>query len=743
VFGHDVTYSPRYGWLLGLVLLLAQVSGPPQASASGHWAFQPLTEASPPEVADETWARTPIDRFILSTLEAKGIAPAPEANKRTLIRRAYFGLTGLPPSPEAVEAFLKDDKPDAYTRLIETLLASPRYGERWASHWLDVARYADSGGYEFDTERPTAYPYRDFVIRALNDDMPYDQFVKWQLAGDEYAPDSPLALAATGFCTSGPTISNQETEKNRYDEIDDMVSTTGSAFLAMTMTCARCHDHKYDPIPKRDYYRMSAAFTTSKRHDAFLATRAETADYLKKKAAWDGRLAAATRELEAFLAPMKWALREAKVEALDAPADEKVLLRSLARADEGERKKLQDNYAEQLKVDDASLRKLADEPQRIRWDELVTVLSAIKTEQPTSPPRGLALTDSSREPVESFELSRGDPERKRGAVQLGFLSALPGSNSPRFAPAVFRRDGGSNTTLQRTALAEWLTDADTGAGALTLRVIINRVWQIHFGAGLSRTPNNFGLQGEAPSHPELLDWLAAEFAQQGWSLKTLHRQIMLSAVYCQGGAFNASNAEKDPENRLLWRRTPNRLSAEAIRDAMLNVSGCMNHQMYGPGFHPFVQSEAIATATTDKWPRDIVDGPATWRRSVYIYLRRSSRVPMMETFDSPDMTASCGRRMTTTVPAQALTLMNSPFVLDQAKYFATRVLAIGGAPGAMVQNAYALALGREPRENELAQGVAFLERQTQRYAGSENPFETALADYCQALFSLNEFVYID
>jgi hypothetical protein len=712
------------------------------------WSFAPLNVGQPPAVRDEEWIRTPVDRFILAAQEAASIGPSAQADRRTLIRRLYFDLIGLPPTPDAVEAFVGDTDPMAYEVLVDKLLADPRYGERWARHWLDVARYADSGGYEFDIERPTAYHYRDFVIRAFNDDLPFDRFVRWQIAGDEYDPDNPSAIAATGFCTSGPTISNQESEKNRYDELDDVLSTTGSAFLGLTISCARCHDHKYDPIPQRDYYRMLSAFTSSKRHEAYLASWEETEAYRQQQVTWDEKHNAAIDALTVFLTPLREPLRTAKIEALPIGADEKSLL--LAPVDDKNevQKQLLETHAKSLVVSDEELREALDESAKTQWDELMHVVAGLEATRPIAPPRALALTDAAAEPAESYLLARGDPKAKQETIDLGFLTVLPGGEATEFQPTVWKPET-ATTTYRRRALAEWMTDADRGAGALTARVIVNRLWHHHFGHGIVRTPNDFGMQGDRPSHPELLDWLAAELIRRDWSLKEIHRLIVLSNTYRQSTAFDSAKAAIDPDNRLFWHRRPVRLEAETVRDAMLAVSDCLNPEMYGPGVFPYVHPDAIATGSTGKWPVDVIDGSATWRRSVYIFIRRSARFPMLEVFDAPDTTSSCGRRIPTTTPTQSLALLNSRFVSDQAGHLAARL--VEEAPDAAadrIRTAFMVILGRNPSDHELNRCASFLESQTQRYRQRElesnlGPDRRALVDLCQTLLGLNEFVYIN
>lgn len=722
-----------------------------------HWSFQPLLRVEPPRVDSETAAANPIDRFVVAKLAESGLKSNPRAGPRTLLRRLYFDLIGLPPAPEQVEAFERDSSTEAYERMVDELLASPRFGERWARHWLDVARYADSDGYEFDIERPHAYPYRDFVIRAFNEDLPFDTFVQWQIAGDEIAPDNPMAVAATGFCTNGPTISNQQNELNRYDELDDILSTTGSAVLGMTLGCARCHDHKYDPVPMRDYYRMVSAFTTTKRHDALLGTRDEIAAYHARYAEWEGRLKVAKDQLDRVYAPIRDSLRRLKINALQISEAEKELLRAPIRAENAEQSALLEKYKDQIGVEEAEVVRSLEPDSAARASAIRELIDSIELEKPQSPPLALALTDSASTPSDTYFLARGDPAAKREKMPLGFLSVLPGASSDRFRWTKIRPES-ATTTYQRTALARWLTDVDEGAGRLTARVIVNRLWHHHFGQGIVRTTSDFGTQGDAPSHPELLDWLATELVQHGWNLKYIHKLMVMSDAYQRNSAYDPDCAARDPDNRLLWRRTPQRLEAEIIRDATLAVTGCLNLRMYGPGVFPFMPPDAIATGSTAKWPKDAKDGPDTWRRTVYVFVRRSARMPMIEAFDAPDTVTGCGRRLSTVTPTQALALMNSEFVSDQAKYFAERILRdAGNSPESWVGRAYALALSRPPSNREIELAMDFILRQTQRherdetakaqgdiyYIREEDPQYSALTDFCQVVLSLNEFVYID
>jgi hypothetical protein len=585
------------------------------------WSFRLLIRPAVPTVKINGWARNPIDRFLLEKMEAKGLMPSSEADRQTLIRRAYFDVIGLPPAPEEVSAFLDDRSPLAYERMIDRLLASPHHGERWARHWLDIARFAESHGFEHDTDRPTAYPYRDFVISALNLDLPYDTFIRWQLAGDEIAPDDPLALTATGFLGAGvhsTQITANTVEKERYDELDDIVRTTGTAMLGLTIGCARCHDHKYDPIPTRDYYRLLSTFTTTVRCEVQVA----------------GRKAMICSE---GLTPVR----------------------------------LHSQGADFLK--------------------------------------------------ETHFLKRGDPNQKDGVATQSFLQVLMRSpeGEKRWQASPPK---GWRTSYRRRSLANWITDAEAGAGHLLARVIVNRLWQHYFGRGIVATASDFGLQGDRPSHPELLDWLASELIAQNWRLKPIHRFILTSAAYRQANTFDAGKYAIDPDNRLVWRRVPRRLEAEVIRDSLLTVAGQLDRRMFGPG-------------TLD---------PNHKRRSIYFFVKRSQLVPMMVLFDAPDGVVGIEQRTTTTIAPQALLMMNNAAVRASASALAGRLARLSD-PAAAIRTGYALALGRPPHLGELANSLAFLSEQRSSYQEEKraDAEQRALVDFCQVLLGLNEFVYID
>jgi mono/diheme cytochrome c family protein len=606
---------------------------PPIEEARNYWAFRGLDPVSPPAVSakNASWVRTPIDRFIVATLESKGLAPNPTAGRATLIRRLSFDLIGLPPAAEEVDAFLADGRPDAYDRLVDRLLASPHYGERWARHWIDVARFAESHGYEQDYDRPFAYHYRDFLIKSLNRDMPYDQFLRWQLAGDELAPDDPQAMAATGFLGAGafPTqLTEAEFESARYNELDDMVATTGTAMLGLTIGCARCHDHKFDPILSDDYYRMAAVFTTAIRSEVDLVMKP------------GGK-------------PTKVQVTSEGFPHTKHNADERAF--------------------------------------------------------PHFYPK-------------TYVLARGDVNQKQAEAEPGYLHVLERGGRSDKDWKVAPPSGWTRTSMRRTALANWMTDTAGGAGPLAARVIVNRLWQHHLGRGIVATPSDFGEQGEAPSHPELLDWLADQLVNHGWTLKRLHKMIVMSAVYSQDSRYDEARAKLDRENVFLWRFTPRRLEAEPIRDSLLASSGLLDSSMFGPG-------------TLDQSMR---------RRSVYFFIKRSGLIPSMMLFDWPEHLAGIGQRASTTTAPQALMFMNSPLGRSSAEGLACRVAGESGPEGP-VRLAYKLSFGREASAGETRLAVDFLARQSSAYSADSKPepARRALVDFCQALLSMSEAIYIN
>jgi len=721
-----------------------------------HWSFLPLKRPSVPALKDNASA---IDQFILAGLKRAGIGLSPQASAQKLVRRIYFDLIGLPPTPEQVDSFTKEFEANsraAVKSLVDQLLASPHYGERWGRHWLDVVRYADSDGQESDHDRLTAYHYRDFVIRSLNEDRPFNTFLQWQVAGDELDPDNPEAIAATGFIIAGPhaaltaNLMEEERDRNRFNELDDMIATTGSAMLGLTLACARCHDHKYDPIPTRDYYRLQSAFNGGDRAEVPLAPLEEVRRYREAHGKWKKEFDGVKKAFDDFVAKARKshekAARDAKIDPLNISDEEKALLKE--NADSKEAKTLAKKFSKELEVKDKDCRKLLSEEERADWDTREKAFQEAQAREPKALPTAYAFADFSAKPRETFLLARGDFRIKSEPVELGFLKVLTRAEKDYWASA--RAESRRNdSTQQRRALAEWITDLDGGAGALAARVMVNRVWQHHFGEGLVRTVNDFGSRCDPPTHPELLEWLASEFVKSGWKLKPLHRLMMTSSVYLQDTAFDAAKAKVDPENRFLWRRRPQRLEAEILRDSMLAVSGKLNTNMHGPAVKGPIAAEAIqARNMQDPYPNDIKDSSSTRRRSVYMFHKRVVQSPLMQAFDGPDAQASCGRRENTTVAPQALALLNDQFIRKRAVNFAERVGKEGGTDfAAQVRLAWRLGLGREPSTSELESGIAFVNAQLQQRTARKTDEKTAqqltLTDLCQAIFALNEFIYVD
>jgi hypothetical protein len=878
------------------------------------WSFLPLKHPQPPEVQSKSWLLTPIDNFVLARLEKHGIAPTASADRPTLIRRAYLDVIGLLPTPQEVEAFVGDQSADAYEKVVDRLLASPHYGERWGRHWLDLARFAESHGYEQDYDRPSAYHYRDFVIKALNADMPYDRFVRLQIAGDEMEPDNPLAMMATGYLGAGThatQITANQVEKERYDELDDMTATIGTSLLGLTIGCARCHDHKFDPIPTNDYYRMLSTFTTTVRSEIELdlepeKTRAAKEAFDREHAPLEVALKRfEVEELPSRLATWlakgeppeaKWLTLEPKkitssggaiftrqvdgsylasgnnadfdsytivaelpigritaikVEALAHPSmpvggpgratngnfdltdlqvsaaalsggDEKPLKLDnptatfeqsglpIAAAIDGDKKsgwavdpQFGKDHAAVFEVDSpaemsggmrltfvlkfdgnkghnigrlrlsictdgpATLegtqasqqivevnRALDVPPERRTAEQKETLLAWYKSIDPEwqklsgvvqehlakapKPALTKVMVTSEGLPAirlhtqgadffdKTYLLKRGDLAQKQGEATQGFLQVLmPGADAERrwqTAPPE-----GWRTSYRRTALAKWITDAEAGAGNLLARVIVNRLWQHHFGRGIVATPSDFGSQGERPSHPELLEFLASELVNHGWQLKPVHRLMLTSSAYLQSADAAEAAIKADPDNVLLSRFGRRRLEGEIIRDAMLSASGTMDTTMFGPG-------------TLDEAMR---------RRSIYFFIKRSQLIPILLLFDGPDSLQSMGQRAATTIAPQALLLMNNPQVIGYAQGLAGRVMpqpknTDDATLATSICQVYQIALSRQPDERELKENLSFVKAQIESYraAGKTDAVPLALAEICQTIFALNEFMYL-
>jgi hypothetical protein len=738
---------------------------PAAADEAPHWAFQKPRRPDPPAVRDRAWVRNPIDAFVLARLEKVGLKPSPLLDRAALLRRVTYDLTGLPPTPRELDDFLKDRRPDAYARVVERLLASPHYGERWAQHWLDVVRYAESNGYESDAERPHAWRYRDYVVRSFNEDRPYDRFLTEQLAGDLLAqaalrrgakatdPQVAELYVAAGFNRCGPvhlTSGNVDTVAGRLEVLNEMTGAVGAAFLGLTIGCARCHDHKFDPISLADYYRLQAFFAASFPKEVDLATPAERAASDEKIGKLNAKLAPLRQQLAALDGPYRVRIQEAKKAQLEAPYREALAVEPGKRT--------------------AEQKKLAAHAQtliQVRWDEIVGALSlvdrvkrtalreqihALEAQRPPPPAQAWTLAEASAVP-ETRVLKRGDPNQKGRRVEPTLLGVLhvPGMVGPELPR---RRD--------RLDLAHWLTHPDN---PLTARVVANRLWQHHFGRGLVATPNDFGLRGTLPTHPELLDWLATELIGQRWSLKHLHRLMVLSSTYQQDSRpLSELGRRTDPENRLLWRMNRQRLTGEALRDGVLAVAGTLNPRLGGPmvrvPLEPAVYDLIFTEGEPDGLWHVTPDPREHTRRSLYLFAKRNVRLPLLEALDQPDTLTSCPVRPVSTFAPQALILLNGPFMQEQSQAFAVRVLREAGKDrDRQIRYAYLLALARPPRPAEAETARTFLADQADLLRdrlrarlpvalpavtpdGADPAAAAALADFCLALLNRNEFVYV-
>jgi len=709
-----------------------------------YWAFLPVANPRVPSVRDGRWVRNPIDAFILSELEAKGLRPAAPAGRATLLRRVTLDLIGLPPTPEEVEAFLRDSSPQAYEKVVDRLLQSPHYGERWARHWLDLARYAESEGFKSDETRPNIWRYRDYVIRAFNQDKPYDRFIREQIAGDEFWPGDLEAQLATAFNRHYPDESNARNLLQRRQEIlNDITDTVGAVFTGLTFGCARCHDHKFDPILQADYYRLQAFFANTRAADDVLLTGPGALEgYQKRLAVWEER----TRDVRAAMSAILEPRRKEIVDELFAKYPPEIQA-AISKPD-AERTPIEWQMYYKAKPymnpEAEEVAKTLKGDARQRYTTLKAELEKFAEWHPGELPVGVAMMDASRTAPKTHVLSVGVYDAPLQEVEPGFLTILkPG-------PAKVEPPLGQDSTGRRAALANWLADPKN---PLTTRVMVNRLWHYHFGRGIVATPSDFGNMGERPTHPQLLDWLASEFVRRGRSMKAMHRLMVTSNTYRQSSGYNEAAAKVDLQNKLLWHFPRQRLEGEVIRDSELAVAGLLNSKMGGPSVFPELPP---GMETRGGWK--VSEDPAERnRRSIYIFVRRNTRYPMLESLDMPDTHESCGRRNMTTTAPQALTLLNSKLSLEWAQAFAARViLTAGSAASQQVEAAYRLAYSRRPDAEELQSALGFLDRQRRIIAArpgavlalptpspelSDQPAAAALVDLCHMLMNSNEFVY--
>ncbi len=708
-------------------------AAPPTVNAEtrSHWSFQKVQRPEVPKVADDTWPTNDVDRFLLAKLEANGLHPAADllagddVAKAKLLRRVHYDLTGLPPNPQQVEAFLAaEDAAAAYADVVDELLASPHYGEKWGRHWLDVVHYAETNSFERDNPKPEVWRYRDYVVSAFNQDKPFDKFVREQLAGDEIADPTLDSLVATGYFRLGLwDDESADPPQTRYDELDDFVTTTAQGMLGLTMNCSRCHDHKLDPIAQRDYYRFLAFFRDvesfqlgrdgmDKRFNVngfhvdatHLATPELKKRFGERARQLDERIATLTEQMNEIV--------EAVRPNLPGGTRDDILSES-----------------NQLRIVRGFVGKGVQPKQKNRFEQLHREREGLRRQQSNIGLKVLGVR-ATKTPAETHVMARGNPHSPGDVVEPGIPEIL-GGGVPDITPT-------DRSTGRRLALADWIASADN---PLTARVFVNRLWQHHFGRGIVRTPNNFGLKGDAPTHPELLDWLAAEFVEGGWKIKRMHRLLVLSSAYRMDSSHDEAAFEKDPANDLFWRFEPRRLTAEEMRDSVLAVNGRLHREVGGPSVYPPIPALVLKGQSRpgSGWP--VSPEPARYRRSVYIHVKRSLLHPLLEGFDFADTDNTCPIRFTTTQPTQALTMLNGEFTGDQATAFAQRLLtAHPDDLRAQVTKGLELVTQRPVEKDEIDRGVAFVESLKTEDKLDHQP---ALRTYCLLLLNLNEFVYVD
>ncbi len=688
---------------------------PITAAEKAFWAFQPVKRPAVPALGKTS----PVDAFVTTTLQAKKLKAGPVASRRVLVRRAYLDLWGMPPTPEQVDRFVADKSPNAFAKLVDELLASPHYGERWGRHWLDVVRYADSGGFEYDNDKPNAWRYRDYVVRAFNTDKPYDQFVKEQIAGDEIAPSTEDGRIGPGYLRLG-LENNVKNDMTRLDELDDLVATTSNAFMGMTVGCARCHNHKFDPIPQKDYYQMQAVFYPAKPLAYRLAPAAEVSAWeAAVKKIDDEQIKPLRAQIVALEKPYKDVIVAKKREVL--PEYMKLALRT-PEAERTAGQKLNVIQIEKTSASDDDLVAAVTPADVARRAAIREQIQKVEESKPPMP-IALSITEDSRKAPESHFLLRGAPGQFGSVMQPGVLTVAKWKEWDFPEPPA-----DAKTSWRRKGFAEWLAD---NQNPLTPRVMVNRIWQNHFGEGIVRSPSNFGKTGDAPTHPELLDYLADEFVKSGWSIKTMHRLMMNSETYQRASDDIAANAAVDPENRLLWRMPRRRVEAEVIRDSILAVAGNLVDKLGGPAVFPYIDPALFQSSSKRSWAGKADTDPSTWRRSIYVFNKRSIPLPMLDIFDKPDSVTSCARRNRSTIAPQSLILMNNAFVAMEAEKFAERLRTLAGNDAAaQVRHAFRIALAREPSQQEMERSVAFVKAEPK-----------GLVDLCQTMFNLNEFVY--
>jgi hypothetical protein len=721
-----------------------------------YWAFK-LPMQAPLPVADNKSLTNPIDRFLERARHERGLKAAPRADRYTLVRRAYLDLIGLPPTPAQVDAFMADRSPDAWEHLIDTLLASPHYGERYGRLWLDVARYADSAGFEYDMHRPNAWRYRDYVIKSFNEDKPYTQFLIEQIAGDEMDGKTNDSLVATGFLRMGPRVLFREKDnpERRYDYLDEIIGTIGKGTLGLTVNCARCHNHKFDPISQKDYYALEASIFGYVETEVPLAPKAEADAYLAKTEEINNTIVDLKKSIERIERPYRDRLQLEQIKRKFPDRIFQVIVKPESERTAGEAL-LAAQVLRASGVPSAQIDRVLTPDDALKKKDLTAQIAALDKQRPKPLPMAEIATDGDyrssplgegddtvscpkcRIPVPgagsylhtgpgryqvppSYFLIRGDVESHGSQMKPGFIEAITIGNPPTEIP---RPDG--RTSGRRLALAQWIASPQN---PMTARVIVNRLWQKHFGRGIVATLENFGKMGEQPTHQDLLDWMAVDFMNRGWSLKQISKLMMMSDAYQMASEFeDDTDTKNDPGNLYLWRFRPQRLEAEIVRDSMLAAGGNINLEIGGEPIFPYLSKDILAGQYRGKWV-NTPEGPAAWRRGVYVYRRRSLPYPMFDTFDHPDMNVTAGARHVTTVPTQALTLLNNPFVLSEAAFLAERVSRQASDPRSQVALAYRIALARPATDTEIAIGMDLIKKQS-------------LVSFTHVVMNLDEFLYM-
>jgi mono/diheme cytochrome c family protein len=688
-------------------------------TTKNYWAFRPVADPSVPEVQNAKWATNPIDHFILNRLETAELSPTAPAEKAQLVRRAYYDLTGLPPSIEDVEAFVNDKSEKAFERVIDRLLDSPQYGERWGRHWLDLVRYAESNSYERDGTKPFVWRYRDYVIKSFNQDKPYTQFIKEQLAGDEFEPRTPDSIVATGYYRLGIWDDEPVSQKQAlYDDLDDILLTTSQVFLGLTMNCARCHDHKIDPIPQKDYYSFLAFFSGIQRYgdrshesvqDASIgpvAVDSKSQEQSVQREALDRELGEHDRKINHV---------NRRLEEMLTPPEKEDFKAVEVRIDLA-RKYIGKGFSKQLVAE---------------YEKAVARRKEILDTRPPEVAQALIIKEVGKTPRDTFILVRGNANVEGEKVEPAFPSILSPPEPVIKTPSMTESSG------RRTALANWIASEEN---QLTARVMVNRIWQHHFGRGIVASSNNFGNIGDKPTHPELLDWLATRFMEGGWKLKSMHKLIMLSSVYRLSSQTSDKELAEDPANNLFWRYNMRRLSSEELRDSVHAANASLNLKMGGPSIYPIIPQEVLAGQSRpgEGWGTSSQEERA--RRACYIFIKRSLVEPLMADFDFADVDSTCPVRFVTNQPTQALSLLNSEFMNRQAGVLAD---FLKREAGDKVDDQVTLALTRitqrRPSKQEINRGVDLIKSLEQDGISSD----VALKYFSLATYNLNEFLFLD